>query len=111
MNGKKPLAMISQGMNGKSDEEILEVRNRAIDELNALGYDVLNTFYSDYSKDKAIMDANDIVNEPLWYLAKSLSDMAKCDAVYFTKCYEMYRGCVIEHIAATRYGLQTIYER
>jgi len=110
MNSKAPVAMISQGMRDKTDEEILTVHNKAIRELNEMGYEVLNTFYSDYGKEKETMEQNNVVNEPLWYLAKSLSDMAKCDAVYFTKGFETYRGCVIEHIAATRYGLKTIYE-
>ena len=50
----KKKAMLSQPMRGKTDEEIIETRNRAIKALEAAGYEVVNTPFTDewYSKEK-----------------------------------------------------------
>ena len=40
-------AMLSQPMNGKTNEEIVAIRKRAIKELEAAGYEVVNTFFTD----------------------------------------------------------------
>ena len=47
-------AMLSQPMRGKTDEEIVADRNRAITYLESKGYEVINTFFADewYSKEK-----------------------------------------------------------
>ena len=46
----------------------------------------------------------------LFYLARSLEEMAYCDIAYFCKGWEKARGCRIEHEAAVAYGLEIIYE-
>ena len=50
----KKKAMLSQPMRGKTNEEIIETRNRAIKALEAAGYEVVNTPFTDewYSKEK-----------------------------------------------------------
>lgn len=99
------IAMISQPMAGKSDEEILRTRLIIADRLNAFGYGVVDTLFGNqYDKEAEGM------NRPLFYLAKSLEAMARCDAVYFAKDWEQTRGCQIEHQAAVAYGLQIFYE-
>ena len=40
-------AMLSQPMNGKTDEEIVATRERAIKELETAGYEVVNTLFTD----------------------------------------------------------------
>ena len=40
-------AMLSQPMGGKTDEEIVETRERAIKVLEAKGYEVVNTLFTD----------------------------------------------------------------
>ena len=106
---KKPLAMISQGMNGKSDEEILEVRKKAIEYLESLGYEVINTFHSNNEVNIDDLRNQGITNFHVYYLAKSLFDMAKCEAVCFTKDWNQYRGCSVEHKVAGLYGLDILY--
>ena len=46
--------MLSQPMAGKTDEEIVATRERAIKHLKSLGYEVINTYFTDewYSKEK-----------------------------------------------------------
>ncbi|MBR4719388.1 MAG: DUF4406 domain-containing protein [Lachnospiraceae bacterium] len=103
-------AMLSQPMNGKSDDEIKATRERAIAALEAKGYEVINTLFTDewYSPEK--MKERGVVQIPLCFLAKSLENMSLCHAAYFCKGWENARGCVIEHMAAEKYGLEIIYE-
>ena len=103
-------AMLSQPMAGKTEEEIVETRNRAIAALKAQGYEVVNTLFTDewYSKEK--MEERGVVQIPLCFLAKSLENMSLCHAAYFCKGWEQARGCRIEHEAAVAYGLTVLYE-
>lgn len=101
-------AMISQPMAGKTEEEIQVTRNKAINKLNELGYELVNTLFTDewVAKEKS----NDVTNVPLWFLAKSLQRMSECDAVYLCNGWVKARGCNVEHTAADLYGLELIYE-
>lgn len=103
-------AMLSQPMAGKTDEEIVNTREKAIEYLRDGGYEVVNTLFTDewYSKDK--MEEREVVQIPLCFLAKSLENMSLCHTVYFCKGWENARGCRIEHDAAVAYGLDIIYE-
>lgn len=102
-------AMISQPMNGLTDEEIEKTRNKAIKHLERLGYKVVNTLFTDDLYSESAMKDRDIMNIPVYYLAKSLESMSFCDAVYFCDGWEDYRGCRIEHDVAEEYGLDIIY--
>ena len=103
-------AMLSQPMAGKTEQEITDTRNRAIAALEAHGYEVVNTLFTDewYSKEK--MQERGVVQIPLCFLAKSLENMSLCHAAYFCRGWENARGCRIEHDAAKAYGLEIIYE-
>lgn len=103
-------AMLSQPMAGKTDEEIKATREQAIKCLEAKGYSVVNTLFTDewYSKEK--MEERGVVQIPLCFLAKSLENMSICHAAYFCRGWENARGCRIEHEAAKAYGLDIIYE-
>lgn len=103
-------AMLSQPMAGKTQEEIIATRERAIAALKTRGFEVINTLFTDewYSKEK--MEERGVVQIPLCFLAKSLENMSLCHAAYFCKGWEQARGCKIEHDAAVAYGLVIIYE-
>lgn len=103
-------AMLSQPMAGKTQEEIVATRERAVAALKARGFEVINTLFTDewYSKEK--MEERGVVQIPLCFLAKSLENMSLCHAAYFCKGWEQARGCKIEHDAAMAYGLDIIYE-
>ena len=103
-------AMISQPMNGKTEEESVETREQAIKALTEKGYEIVNTLFTDewYSKEK--MEERGVVQIPLCFLAKSLEYMSLCHAAYFCKGWENARGCKIEHDAAVAYGLEIIHE-
>lgn len=104
-------AMLSQPMGGKTDEEIVATRERAIKFLESKGYEIVNTLFTDawYSQDA--MKERGVVQIPLCFLAKSLENMSLCHVAYFAKGWEKARGCRIEHEAAVAYGLEIIYEQ
>ena len=103
-------AMLSQPMAGKTNEEIVATREKAIAVLESKGYSIVNTLFTDewYSKEK--MEERGVVQIPLCFLAKSLENMSLCHVAYFCKGWENARGCKIEHEAAKAYGLEIIYE-
>lgn len=103
-------AMISQPMGGKSNEEIVAARERAIRVLKAKGYEVVNTLFTDEWYSQKAMEERGVVNVPLCFLAKSLENMSKCHVAYFVKGWEQARGCRIEHEAAKAYNMEIVYE-
>lgn len=103
-------AMLSQPMAGKTEQEIIETRERAISALTEKGYEIVNTLFTDEWYSKEAMEARGVANIPLCFLAKSLENMSLCHAAYFCNGWEQARGCRIEHEAAKAYGLTIIYE-
>ena len=103
-------AMVSQPMSGKTDDEIIATRDRAIAALTEKGYEIVNTLFTDEWYSRESMEARGVVQIPRCFLAKSLENMANCHAAYFCKGWEQARGCRIEHAAAEAYGLDIIYE-
>lgn len=92
---------ISQPMNGKSDEEILAVRKKAIASVeHFLGepVDVIDSFFQ-----SAPVDA-----KPLWFLGKSIELLSTADVAYFAKGWENARGCKLEHECCIQYGIDVI---
>lgn len=107
---KNMKVMLSQPMAGKTDEEIIATRDKAVKTLTEKGYEVVNTLFTDEWYSKENMEKRGVVQIPLCFLAKSLENMSLCHAAYFCKGWEQARGCRIEHDAAIAYGLQILYE-
>ena len=103
-------AMISQPMAGKTDQQIVETRERAIAILKERCYEVINTLFTDEWYSKESMEKRGVVQIPLCFLAKSLENMSLCHVAFFCKGWQDARGCRIEHEAAKAYGLEIIYE-
>ena len=92
---------ISQPMRGKSNEEILAVRQKAIESAERnLGEKVeaIDSFFQNAPAEA----------KPLWFLGKSLELLATADVVYFAKGWEDARGCRIENTCAIEYGITVI---
>lgn len=92
---------ISQPMRGKTDEEILAVREKAIASAKEhLGEDVevIDSFFQNAPADA----------RPLWFLGKSLELLSTADVAYFAKGWEEARGCRIENTCAVEYGIDVI---
>lgn len=95
---------ISQPMRGKSDEEILATREKAIESaklmLETEDVEVIDSFFQNAPADA----------KPLWFLGKSLELLAGADVAFFAKGWEDARGCRIEKMCAIEYGVATIEE-
>ena len=78
-------AMLSQPMAGKTEEEIKETRERAIQVLREKGYEIVNTLFTNEWYSKENMEERGVVQIPLCFLAKSLESMSLCHAVYSVK--------------------------
>lgn len=92
---------ISQPMRGKTDEEILAVRKKAITSAERhLGekVEVIDSFFQ-----SAPAEA-----KPLWFLGKSLELLSTADVAYFAPGWEDARGCRIENTCAIEYGITVI---
>ena len=103
-------AMLSQPMAGKTNEEIIATREKAIKALEEKGYRIINTLFTDEWYSKEAMAERGVIQIPLCFLAKALENMSHCHAVYFCKGWEDARGCRIEHEAAVAYGLEILCE-
>ena len=93
---------ISQPMRGKTDEEILAVRRRAIESAREkIGEDieVIDSFFGTTNMSRA-----------LEYLGESIKLLAAADVAYFAKGWEAARGCRIEHTCAVEYGIELVIE-
>jgi hypothetical protein len=91
-------------MRGKTNEEILAVREKAIETAERnLGekVEVIDSFFK---------DVPEVESKSLWCLGKSLELMADADVVYFAKDWEKYRGCRIENTCAIEYGIELVIE-
>ena len=106
----KKLAMISQPMGGRTEQEITTTRKRAIAELERRGYEVVNTLFTRNDEWFREMTRRGVIQIPLSFLAESLRSMSLCHAVYFCHGWQDARGCRIEHDAAVAYGLEVIEE-
>lgn len=97
---------ISQGMRGKSNDEIFETRIRMINTVKALfpneTIEVLDSFFKD------AVAPDDVSTTGVWWLGKSLELLAKADIAYFSDDWQDYRGCRIEHTVCKEYGIKTI---
>lgn len=92
---------ISQPTRGKTDEEILAERKKAIESAERnLGepVEVIDSFFQNAPADA----------RPLWFLGKSLELLSTADIAYFAKGWEDARGCRIENQCAIEYGIEVI---
>lgn len=94
---------ISQPMRGKTDEEIIATREKAI--LTAeirIGepVELIDSFFKGAPANA----------KPLWYLGESIKLMAEADVIFFGKGWYECRGCWIERACAIEYGIETVIE-
>ena len=102
--------MISQPMNGFTDEQIVETRNRFLEYAKKENLEVVNTYFQNEWCSKEFLSKRGVVQIPICFLAMALEKMRFCHIVYFAKGWENARGCKIEHEVALQYGLDIIYE-
>lgn len=92
---------ISQPMRGKTDEEILQEREKAVAAAEKhLGekVEVIDSFFQNAPAEA----------KPLWFLGKSLELLSTADVAYFAPGWKEARGCRIENTCAIEYGITVI---
>ena len=88
--------MISQPMNGKTEEQIRAERAELVKELEGKGYEVVDTVFAKNPPEDADMG--------MFYLAMSINAMSYVDGVVFMQGWENARGCVAEEYIARKYN-------
>lgn len=92
---------ISQPMKDKTDEEILAIREKAIQSAKkqfGKEVEVIDSFFHDAPHDAG----------PLWFLGKSLEFLSTADIAYFAKDWDKYMACKIENECCIEYGIDFI---
>lgn len=94
---------VSCPMNGKTFEEIVEVRKEAIklmkEKFPNEEFEVLKTFF-DFEEG----------THPLKYMAESIRMLADADIAFFVRGWSDARGCQIERACALAYGIVIVDE-
>lgn len=95
---------ISQPMKDKTDEQIKQERERAINAIKEKhpneDIEILDSFFEEAPHDA----------KPLWFLGKSFKILSNADLAYFIGDWENYRGCKMEHQACLEYGIEIMRE-
>ena len=94
---------ISQPMRDKTNEQIKQEREKAVkiaQELVGEEIDVIDSFFENAPHDA----------KPLWFIGKSLELLSTANVAFFVKGWEEYRGCRIEQLAASQYGIPILQE-
>lgn len=98
---------VSQPMRGKTEDEIIEARDKAIERLSRRlneGFEVAESYFT---KD----EPKDVKNSGVYWLGKSLELLSECDLVLFIGDWMSYRGCVVEYDACINYGIEIMEDR
>ena len=85
---------ISQGMRGKTSEQIMSERQELIKRLNEIITDieVIDSFIPDGNK-----------KDPVYCLGTSIQKLSEADIVVFAQDWYRFRGCKIEMTIAVEY--------
>lgn len=94
--------MISQPMNGRSEEEIKKEREEIIERFKKMHIEVIDNLFTE--------EAPEDCNKGVYYLGKSISAMKDIDALYMCDDWQKYKGCTIEKTVATYYGIKVLYK-
>ena len=104
---------ISQPMKGRTAEEILAARAKAIESATHFVQETMADAFDDVEVEvlESYFEPEEgIVKNPLYCLGQSLCLMSQADLVYFTSDYETARGCRIEFECATNYGMNVVVD-
>lgn len=93
--------MISQPMRGKTEEQIREERKAITEKFNNMHIEVIDTIF--------IEEAPESNNAGVYYLGRSIQEMAEADALFMCDGWREARGCKIEYEVAKSYGIKILY--
>ena len=105
---------ISQPMTGLTEEEILSIRKQARDNIVAIYGDdvrIIDGYYSDLSRQNIEQSMDGVVNSwDIFWLSESLNSMSEADLIWFVDGWQHSKGCTIEHLCASLYGIDMEFE-
>ena len=106
---------ISQPMTGKSEEEILATRQKAIDRIHRLAskddeqVNIIDSYIDDATRNEFQGRMGDAINWDIYWLSKSLERLAMADTIWLCDGWEYSKGCNVELECAISYGLHIVY--
>ena len=106
---------ISQPMTGKSEEEILATRQKAIEKIHQLfdadgiEINIIASYIDDATRKHFKKYVSDDINWDIFWLSQSLERLAMADMIWLCDGWEYSNGCNIELECATRYGVGIMY--
>ena len=102
---------ISQPMSGKSEEEILATRQKAIDKIHQLAskdgeqVNIIDSYIDDATRNEFQGRMGDAINWDIYWLSQSLQKLALADTIWLCDGWGHSKGCNIELKCAMQYGL------
>lgn len=102
-------------MTGKSEEEILATRQKAIDEIHQLAskygeqVNIIDSYIDDATRNEFQGRMGDAINWDIYWLSQSLQKLATADTIWLCEGWENSKGCNIEFACAIQYGLGIMY--
>ena len=93
---------ISHPMNGRTDEEIKNERQKVCNLLKQRlkeDFEIIDSFFENAPHDA----------KPLWYLGESIKLMSEADLIVFVGNWANYRGCKIEYHCAQEYKKMSMF--
>lgn len=106
---------ISQPMTGKSEEEILATRQKAIDKIHQLfdadgeQVNIIDSYIDDATRNEFQGRMGDAINWDIYWLSQSLERLAMADTIWLCDGWEYSKGCNVELECAIQYGLDIVY--
>ena len=106
---------ISQPMSGKSEEEILATRQKAIDKIHQLfdadgvEINIIASYIDDATRKHFKEHVSDDINWDIFWLSQSLERLAMADMIWLCDGWEYSKGCNVELECAMQYGISIVY--
>ena len=102
-------------MTGKSEEEILATRQKAIDKIHQLldadgeQVNIIASYIDDATRKHFQKYTSDDINWDIFWLSQSLERLAMADMIWLCDGWEYSKGCNVELECAMQYGISIVY--
>ena len=106
---------ISQPMTGRSEEEILATRQKAIEKIHQLfdadgeQVNIIDSYIDDATRNEFQGRMGDAINWDIYWLSQSLQKLALADTIWLCDGWGHSKGCNVELECAIQYGLDIVY--
>lgn len=101
---------ISQPMTGLGEADIIEQRGEAAEQIKKIYGDkveICDSYHTDIEREHiASTYLYDSPNRDVYWLGRSIETLCWADLIWFTDGWENSRGCKIENMVASLYGIE-----